>query len=242
MSTYRNSDRSRQLEYLDPQGPDGFMGNNPIIHTTVLDTSASMGIYHDAVVEGENLVLESFQGSKQFGDIFVQRFSINYGPLSDLIWVDKQPLLNSGDYRSDAGSTPLYGGALSALELNRRIEESAREQGYRGRYIMMFLTDGLNNVGRETAKDVAAAAQQFADEVEGFVMAALVIGSNADAAGRRAIEIQKKVFRKMGVPEHLILEAKTASEIRAGLQLLSRDSLTELAQSELQIEEREPRN
>ena len=195
--------------------------NEPNVFNLGLDTSGSMAVYHGPMVDAINFVLQTLKAAREAPDLFVRMFSINYGVAYPLRSIEEAPLLGNGDYRSDGPDTPLYQSLSDHVDWIAEKERVFRQNGYgRYRFVTVVLTDGLNNVGSLTPEHVAAKIKPLIDR-EVLTLAGMIIADSPKEA-----QEQHDVYRRLGIPEHLIVQSGTsASELRHKLQLVTQSSL-----------------
>ena len=122
----------------------------------VIDASASMSGARQAVIEGFNTMLETFNGSKQADSILVSAWSFNNSAQLHFSYTPA-PLvkkLTRADY-NPAGGTALYDTLLYVMAGMVAYGQSLRNNGVRTRGIIVVFSDGDDNVSRAKAYQVS---------------------------------------------------------------------------------------
>jgi uncharacterized protein YegL len=126
----------------------------------VIDASASMSGERQAVIDGFNTMLETFNGSKQADSILVSAWSFNnsaqlhfsYAPVplvKKLTWADYNP----------DGGTALYDTLLYVMAGMVAYGQTLRNNGLRTRGIIVVFSDGEDNSSRATAQQVSTVSR-----------------------------------------------------------------------------------
>lgn len=121
----------------------------------VMDASGSMGGVRQAVIDGFNTMLASFNGSKQADSILVSAWSFSnnaqlhfsYTPaplVKKLTWNDYDP----------EGGTALYDTLLYVMAGMVAYGQTLRNNGVRTRGIIVVFSDGVDNMSRAKAYQV----------------------------------------------------------------------------------------
>lgn len=169
----------------------------------VLDASSSMeGVRRD-VIAGFNVMLDTFQGSRQADSILLSAWSFDNTARLHFSYTPV-PLVNNlteVEYRP-SGSTALYDTLLHVMTGLVAYGQSLRNNGVRTRCIIVVFSDGADNESRATASQVRTVSESLlAQEI--YTLAYAGFGSTN----------LRQVAGEIGFPS-IITGSNTPSEIR----------------------------
>jgi hypothetical protein len=170
-----------------------------------------------AVRDGNNLVLDALQVSKQGDGIQIMNMYLNgtllypFSPLSGAVRMD------SGNFDPNGG-TPLFKRSLVLLGTMAAKTQEYNDAGVPVRSVSLIVTDGNNEShDRATAADVAKVVESLLKS-ENHIIAAM--GIDDGTTDFRA------VFKEMGIPNEWILTpGNTPSEIRKAFAVFSKSAV-----------------
>jgi hypothetical protein len=200
----------------DALGDDTPSGDVLLV-SVLVDDSYSIGQEQKrvrAVIEGHNRMIEAAGRRAGSTDVLFHTRYFSTGVLASYRPVDRAVQLSKDNYRAQSGVTPLF--EQSVVTLGSVIAK-ARELGNAGcnvRTFTLLLTDGADNAGESTAKDVRLLVTDMLDFADTHIVAGMGIGERP---------YFEKVFRDMGIPSRWILTAdSTVAEIEETFARISR--------------------
>lgn len=169
----------------------------------VLDASGSMSGVRRDVIDGFNLMLETFNGSKGADSILVSAWSFNDAPVLHYSYTPA-PLvapMTLKEYTPD-GSTALYDTLLHVMTGMVAYGQTLRNNGVRTRCVIVAMSDGDDNVSRANAHQVKTVSESLlAQEI--YTLAYAGFGSNN----------LQQIANAVGFPS-IITAGSSPSEIR----------------------------
>ncbi|NQT49741.1 VWA domain-containing protein [Candidatus Kuenenbacteria bacterium] len=179
----------------------------------LIDDSGSMSGLEDAVIDGQNEMLEALTESKQKDSFLIGMWALNKSaPYHSYVPVDDALRLDHSSYVL-TGMTPLCDRWCEVLAANVAYAQQLRASGTAVRSIAVMITDsGENDSRKHTEADCRLLAVDLLNS-EQFVLAMVGLGQYYDFNG---------MAKDLGIPEGSVLVAgKTKSEIRKVFQLVS---------------------
>ena len=185
--------------------------------TVVIDDSGSMYGNEKAVVDGMNLLVDTFANSKERDSVlFAQwRFSDKIQVVHSYLPIPDVKRLTTADYQANGCSTRLYDAWCDALAANIAYAQSLRNSGTNVRSIVVVLTDGENNAGSRNVGDCARISADLLRS-EQFILVFLGVG--------RGFQL---VARAMGVPDGCFAETGSLgeSQLRQLFRMVSQSAI-----------------
>lgn len=188
--------------------------------TVLIDASSSIqsANLEQAVRDGQNALLDAFQGSRERDSVMLALWTFNdkskvlhsYVPIGDAQRLDAK------NYRAN-GSTALFDTWCNALGANVAYAQQLRDSGTPVRSVVVVITDGEDVSSKRRATECAQlSADLLASET--FVLAFVGVGKEANF---------RAVARSMGVPEGSIevQQNATAAGLRSVFQMVSRSAI-----------------
>lgn len=188
--------------------------------TVLIDASSSIEArgLEDAVRQGQHLLVDAFQGSKERSSILLALWTFNdaldvlhsYVPVEDAVRLDAR------NYRGQ-GATRLYDTWCDALAANVAYAQRLRDSGTPCRSVVVVITDGEDTGSRRSVRDCARLSRDLLAS-EQFVLAFVGVGSDVDF---------EAVAKRMGVPDKCIsVQAQaTPSSLRRVFQMVSQSAI-----------------
>lgn len=142
-----------------PDTPVEHPRSNTLIYVAVLaDDSGSIEQFNNTehVKEGHNSVIKALKKSEQKHQILFRTQYINGEVINDSVPLPSAIAMDNDNYTPDKPYTPLYESTIFLLHDVIKETERARKYGNQTRSGILIVTDGADNVPRETvtAKDV----------------------------------------------------------------------------------------
>lgn len=188
--------------------------------TLLIDASSSIEArgLEQAVRDGQGMLVDSVQGSKQRDSILMALWTFNHelDVLHSYLQVSDAVRLDAKSYRG-TGSTRLYDAWCDALASNVAYAQRLRDSGTSTRSIVVVITDGEDTGSSRTAADCAKLSKDLLAS-EQFVLGFVGVGKEVDF---------RAVARSMGVPEGgIAVQAQaTPSALRKVFQMVSQSAI-----------------
>jgi uncharacterized protein YegL len=199
---------------------DDISASDVTLVTVLIDASSSIGSsgLEQAVRDGQNQLVEAFNGSSTRDSVMLAQWSFNhdqtvyhsYVPVADAVRLDRR------NYQS-GGTTRLYDTWCDALAANVAYAQRLRDAGTPCRSVVVVITDGADYGSKRTARECAKVSKDLLAS-EQFVLAFVGVGSDTDF---------RAVAKSMGVPDASVAVATqaTPSELRRVFQMVSQSAI-----------------
>jgi len=198
---------------------DDVTASEVILVTVMPDDSGSIsGANNEQLVrDGQNMVIDSLQASKQRDNILMHTRYLNGKVLFPYRPIDQAVRMDGRNYQA-TGGTPLYDQTMVMLGTVIAKTLEFENNGVPVRTISLIITDGRDEHSKKVfATDVAKVVEEMLQS-EKHIVAAMGIDD-----GRFDF---KTIFRNMGIPKQWILTpGNTPSEIRKAFQVFSQSAI-----------------
>jgi hypothetical protein len=214
--------RTEERQVLVPQMTAS--GDDPVFAAIVVDSSPSMEPYRDAVIQGQNQLLDVLRGSSlcRRNALLVAQYLFNatlkqlkeFSPLRP-DGKDEVPKLNTSNYTFEP-CTALYQSVFEVLQDLVVFIDVSRKEFYSATFDIAVITDGDNNHGDIEPEKVSILMKEL--KAKGYMRRSIVIGLiGTDLTMDRFSEIQQI----LGFDEAIPL-SQSASEIRRAFDMVSK--------------------
>lgn len=207
------------IQNLDGQAGLGCVGaqvddlntDDVTLLSVIIDMSSSMGSVRDDVIDAFNQMARALNDSKAADSIIVSAWT--FDDSTNLLFgytpIDQVKDLTRREY-TPRGATALYDAVLDGFTGIVGYGQDLRNNGIRTRSIVIVISDGGDNVSKNTAAAVRTVAQDLIKQ-EFYTLAFVGLGDAPTFT---------QIAQNMGFPNVLTTQ-NTPSEIRRTLNLIS---------------------
>ena len=214
-------DRSIQLADITR----GF--DDPIMSCFIIDSSGSMEDYRDAVIQGQNIMLDTLRGSSKCRKkaLYVAQylFSSDSQLLNPFIQLDANKndsvvVLNSSNY-SPFGATALYATIYQNLQNMAANIAYALSQQIKATFTLGVFTDGEDTEGGVNPEDIKSIVQEL--KAKGHLAKSVILGiTHGNLSPTKVNEIKER----LGFDEAVAV-SQSPSEIRRAFAMASQSAV-----------------
>lgn len=216
-----NSDRAVQVANITR----GF--DDPVMSCFLIDASGSMADYRDAVIQGQNVMLDTLRSSSKCRKkaLYVAQYSfakdstlLNPFVLLDASKSDSVVVLGSGNY-APTGGTALHATVYEALQNMAANIAYALSQKIKATFTLGVITDGEDTEGGATPAEIKTIVQEL--KSKGHLAKSVILGiTHSKLPPEKVVEIKER----LGFDEAVSV-SQNPSDIRRAFALASQSAV-----------------
>ena len=201
--------------------------DDPVMSCFLIDASGSMTDYRNAVIQGQNMMLDTLRGSSKCRKkaLYVAQylFSTDSRPLNPFVQLDSGKndpvvVLNSGNY-SPSGGTALYTTVYQVLQDMAANIAYALGQQIKATFTLGVITDGEDTEGGVDPGDIKTIVQEL--KAKGHLAKSVILGiTHSKLPPDKVNEIKER----LGFDEAVSV-SQNPSDIRRAFALASQSAV-----------------